>query len=261
MKIKFIGTGSGKTSLKRYHSSFLISSTNYNMLVDCGDGISRAILNQNISFNSIDYILISHLHADHYAGLPSLLTQMKLTGRKKVLSVFVHSSEKEFMEDFIFHSYLFKERMSFELRVIPFDDEREIKVTEKFNFTARLNSHLDKYKKYDTENKLGFASLSFLLKDEENSLIYSGDIGTEKDLYLFNQKVDLFVTETTHIKFDNVVDVLEKLNPGKLILTHIGDDFEESLEQYLKSLPEHLKSRIILTFDGLELNQFKQNPL
>ena len=25
-------------------------------------------------------------------------------------------------------------------------------------------------------------------------------------------------------------DVLEKLNPGKLILTHIGDDFEESLE-------------------------------
>ena len=175
------------------------------MLVDCGDGISRAILNQNISFNSIDCILISHLHADHYAGLPSLLTQMKLTGRNKVLSVFVHSSEKDFIEDFILHSYLFKERMSFEFKIIPFDDEREIKVNENFNFTARLNSHLDKYKKYDIENKLGFASLSFLFKDDENSLIYSGDIGTEKDLYLFNQKVDLFITETTHIKVDNAV--------------------------------------------------------
>jgi len=151
--------------------------------------------------------------------------------------------------------------MSFELRIIPFDDEREIRVNENFNFTARLNSHLDKYKKNDTENKLGFASLSFLLKDEENSLIYSGDIGNEKDLYLFNQKVDMFITETTHMKVDNVVEVLEKLNPGKLILIHIDDDFEESLEQYLKSLPEHLKSRIILTFDGLELNQFEQNPL
>jgi ribonuclease Z len=226
------------------------------MLVDCGDGISRAVLNLNISFNSIDCILISHLHADHYTGLPSLLAQMKLAGRKKILSVFVNSSEKDFIEDFIFHSYLFKERMSFDLKIVAFDDEREIKVNENFNFTTRLNSHLDKYKKYDTENKLGFASLSFLFKDDENSLIYAGDIGTEKDLYLFNQKVDLFITETTHIKVENLIDIFEKLNPGKLILTHIGDDFEESLEQYLESLPEHLKSRIILTFDGLELNQF-----
>jgi ribonuclease BN (tRNA processing enzyme) len=261
VKIKFIGTGSGKTSLKRYHTSFLISSTNHNMLVDCGDGIPRAVLNQNVSFNSIDSILISHLHADHYAGLPSLLTQMKLTGRNKLLSLFIHSSDKDFIKEFILHSYLFKERMSFELKIIPFNEEREINVTEKFNFIAGLNSHLDKYKKYDAENKLGYASLSFLFKDDENSLIYSGDIGTEKDLYLFNQKVDLFITETTHIKFDNVVEVLEKLNPGKLILTHIGDEFEKSLEQYLESLPKQLKSRIILAFDGLELNQIKKNPL
>ena len=144
MKIKFIGTGSGKTSLKRFHTSFLISSTNHNMLVDCGDGISRAILNQNISFKSIDSILISHLHADHYAGLASLLTQMKLTGRTKVLSIFIHSREKDFIEDFISHSYLFKERMSFELKIIPFVDKREITANENINFTARLNSHLDK---------------------------------------------------------------------------------------------------------------------
>jgi ribonuclease BN (tRNA processing enzyme) len=151
--------------------------------------------------------------------------------------------------------------MSFELKIIPFDDEREIKVNENFNFTARLNSHLDKYNKYDTENKLGFASLSFLFKDDENSLIYSGDIGNENDLYLFDTKVDWYITETTHIKVDNLTEVFENLNPGKLILTHIGEDFEESLEQYLNSLPNHLKSRIILTFDGLELNQSKQNPL
>jgi ribonuclease Z len=150
------------------------------MLVDCGDGISRAILNQNISFNSIDCILISHLHADHYAGLPSLLTQMKLTGRNKLLLLFVHTRDKDFIKEFILHSYLFKERMSFELRIIPIDDEREIKVTEKFNFTARLNSHLDKYKSASSStlpppdlDKLGFASLSFLFKDDENSLIYS----------------------------------------------------------------------------------------
>ncbi len=113
MKIKFLGTGSGKTSLNRYHSSFLISSSTNSLLVDCGDGISKAILKQNIDFNSFNSILISHFHADHFAGLPSLLTQMKLGGRKNELTIFVHSSEKPFLEDFICHSYLFKRANDF----------------------------------------------------------------------------------------------------------------------------------------------------
>lgn len=254
MKIKFLGTGSGKTSLNRYHSSLLISSSNYNLLVDCGDGISKVILTQNIDFNSIDSVLISHFHSDHFSGLPSLITQMKLSSRKNELGIFVHSSEKDFLEDFIFHSYIFKARMNFKLSIIPFNEEKEIKLSKDFSFYSKLNSHLDKYRKYNQKNKLGFASLSFLFKDDENSCIYSGDVGNENDLYLFDQKVDLFITETSHIKFENVLDLLGKLDPAKIILTHIGDDFEKSLSDSFLSLPENLKSFIISAYDGLELN-------
>ena len=88
-------------------------------------------------------------------------------------------------------------------------------------------------------------------------MILASIVKTEKDLYFFNQKVDLFITETTHIEVENVVKILKKLNPCKLVLTHIGEDLEESLGKYLESLSEHLKSRVILTFDGLELNHFK----
>lgn len=261
MKIKFLGTGSGQTSLNRFHSSFLISSSNHNLLVDCGDGISKAILKQNINFNSIDSILISHFHADHFPGLPSLLTQMKLSSRKNDLTIFVHSSEKDFLDSFIFHSYLFKERMTFNLKLISFHAETEIKVVEKFNFVSKINSHLDKYKKYDFENKLGFASLSFYFKDDENSLIYSGDIGNENDLYLFNQKVDWFITETTHIRKENILKLLEKSDPTEIILTHIGDDFEKPLNEFHQSLPNHIKSRIIQAFDGFELNPYHSGCL
>ena len=261
MKIKFLGTGSAKTSLIRFHSSLLISSSKQNLLVDCGDGISKAILKQNINFNSIDSILISHFHADHFSGLPSLLTQMKLLSRKNDLTIFVHSSEKDFLEDFIFHSYLFKERMTFKLNIVWFDEEKEVLLSDDFKFISKLNSHLDKYKKYDQQNKLGFTSLSFLFWDYENSAIYSGDIGSENDLYIFNQKVDWFITETTHIKSENIINLLDKLDPEKIILTHIGDDFEKPLTNFYQSLPEHLKSRIITAFDGLELNQSTQNSL
>lgn len=255
MNIKFLGTGSGVTLLHRFHSSFLITSSNYNLLVDCGDGISKAILSQNIEYNSIDSILISHFHADHYSGLPSLITQMKIDKRKKDISIFVHSSEKDFLEDFILHSYLFKERMTFDLRIVPFNEENEIIINNKFRFVSKINSHLNKYKKHDKENKLSFISLSFLFKDDENSCIYTGDVGNEKDLYLFNQKVDWFISELTHIEIENLLEVFEKLSLQKIVLTHIADNFENSIKNYLESLPNHLKSRFIMACDGLELNQ------
>jgi len=255
VKIKFLGTGSAQTSLNRYHSSFLISSSNHNLLVDCGDGISKAILAQGIDFNSIDSILISHFHADHYSGLPSLITQMKLLSRKNELTIFVHSSEKDFLEDFIFHSYLFKERMTFDLSIVSFDEEQKVNINENLYFTSKVNTHLYKYKQFDKKKKLGFSSLSFLFKDDENSVNYSGDVGSENDLYIFDQKVDWFITETTHIKSENIINLIDKLDTVKIILTHIGDDFEKPLNDFHQSLPVSLKSRIILAFDGLELNQ------
>lgn len=255
MRIKFLGTGSAQTSHNRFHSSFLISFSNHNLLVDCGDGISKAILKQNINFNSIDSILISHFHADHFSGLPSLVTQMKLLSRKNALIIFVHSSEKDFLEDFIFHSYLFKERMTFNLIIVSFDEGKEVLLSDDLKFTSKFNSHLDKYKKYDQQSRLGFASLSFLFKDEENTCIYTGDIGSENDLYIIDQKVNWFITETTHIKSENIINLIDKLDPIKIILTHISDDFEKPLNDFHQSLPVSLKSRIILAFDGLELNQ------
>jgi ribonuclease Z len=262
MKIKFLGTGSGKTSLNHYHSSFLISSSNHSLLVDCGDGISKAILTQNIDFNSIDSILISHFHADHFSGLASLITQMKLLSRKKDLIIFIHSSEKKFLEDFIFHSYLFKERMTFHLKIIAFFEEREITVNDNFYFISKINSHLNKYKQYDSNNRLGFVSLSFYFKDDTNSLIYSGDIGSEKDLFLFNQKVDWFISEITHINPSSLINVLQDLDPNKIILTHIDDEMEPIINAFIvEVLSLEEKSRFVVAFDGLEISQFSSGCL
>lgn len=261
MRIKFLGTGSAQTSLNRFHSSFLISSSIHNLLVDCGDGISKAILKQNIDFNSIDSILISHFHADHYSGLPSLLTQMKLLSRKNDLTIFVHSSEKIFLEDLIFHSYLFKERMTFNLIIVSFDEEKEILLSDDFKFTSKLNSHLDKYKRASLETSplqgkvLGFASLSFLFKDDENSCIYTGDVGSESDLYLFDQQVKFYISEITHISPLVLINLLQNQKPEIIVMTHLDDRTEEVIEFfYNKILRSSEKSQILIAFDGLELN-------
>jgi ribonuclease Z len=253
VKIIFLGTGSGKTSLKRHHSSVLISSENYNLLVDCGDGISSAILKQNISFSSIDSILISHFHADHYSGLASLITQMKLLGRKETLTIFIHKSLKDFLEDYFFHSYLFREKLGFEMKVISFEIGEKIKLTQSFGFTSRLNSHLEKYRKYNSTNKLSLVSLSFLFNDEKNSAIYSGDIGSQ-DLYLFNDKVDWFITEVSHIDLKELSIIFNKNRPEKIILTHIDDETEVVLQKFINSFPSDQKSHYFIAHDAFILD-------
>ena len=228
--IKFIGTGSGKTSLKRYHSSFIISNKGYNLLVDAGDGISKAILSMKISFTSINGILITHLHPDHFAGLASLIVQMKLTGRNNALQIIVHKKLKKFVENYLLSSYLFKERMNFEFIIKTFEHNKTFKVNESVSFVSKQNSHLDKYKKYSSAEELNFVCSSILFEINKKNIFYTGDVGKKEDLYLFkNYKSDIIISEITHLSIEDLVEASNYLKPEKIYLTHISEETEHIL--------------------------------
>lgn len=252
MKIQFIGTGSGKTSLLRAHSSFIISEKKNHILVDCGDGISRALLLQDVDFLSIDSIIISHLHPDHYSGLPLLLSQMKMNGRKAELKIFVHTSLEKFLKSFLRQSYIFNERMGYEISFRGFDHHQPFSICEKINCISKPNTHLDKYRSSDPKNELSFESSGFLFTSNSTSIFYTGDVGSADDLSLFDDPdYDHLVTETTHISIPDLISFIEKREITKVFLTHIGDEVEDELRLILKQLPANLKSKIVLAFDGM----------
>jgi len=254
LEIKFIGTGSGKTSLKRFHSSFLISSNDFNLLVDAGDGISKALLTHNVSFNEIDGILFSHLHPDHFSGIGTLLVQMKVINRKKSLKIFIHDSLAAAVKDFILSSYLFEERMDFEIVYCAFKNNEEFIVSDKIKFIARQNTHLDEYLKYDIEKKLSFSCSSFLFNLNKNNIVYTGDVGKAEDLYLFKDfQISMLISESTHVSKENLLTAFEKLRPGKLILTHIPDEVEQNLMDWESSLSDEIRNNFVLSYDGMTL--------
>lgn len=254
MKIKFLGTCSGKTTLYRNHTSFLIFAEDHTLLVECGDGVSRALLSFGINYNAIDSILISHLHADHFSGLPSLITQMKLHNRTRNLILYIHESNKNFIEDFIYHSYLFRNRLGFELMIKTFGEDKST-INDKFSFFAKLNSHLRKYS--ESIDKIEpFPSTSFLFDVHQKKIIYTGDIGSSQDLKLFNQKVDLLITEATHIILDEIKEISSNPDFNKIILTHYDDNLEKDFKFLLTDPDSGNFSNISLASDGLELSQF-----
>lgn len=255
LKIKFVGTGSGKTSLDRYHSSILINYENYNLLIDAGDGISRALISCNIDFNSIDGIIFTHLHPDHFAGFPSLIVQMKMNNRKHPLDIFMHKSLKDFIKEFLLYSNLLPERMKFEINYKTFSEGERILISKNFFLVAKRNSHLSKLESYSSQYaNLNFLSLSLLVEVQNKRLIYTSDIGSEEDLFLFNQNPsDIFITEATHLKPEILINSLPEINTERIILSHLTDEDTETLSAILTTQTDDLKNKTSFGFDGLSL--------
>jgi ribonuclease Z len=48
------------------------------MLVDCGEGAQLSLRRQHVKFSRITDVFISHMHGDHFLGLPGLLSTLSL---------------------------------------------------------------------------------------------------------------------------------------------------------------------------------------
>ena len=100
MKIKVLGTGNAFNQEARLNSAYLIETTQATILIDCGFTVPFALQKSSIHFSSIDYILITHYHGDHYAGLASLLLGLKyVSPQYKKLTIIGPGDIKEKLRD------------------------------------------------------------------------------------------------------------------------------------------------------------------
>lgn len=76
--VTILGCGSATPTLRHNPSAQLVTYRRHNMLVDCGEGTQLQLRRYGISFARIDHIFLSHLHGDHFLGLPGLLSTMAL---------------------------------------------------------------------------------------------------------------------------------------------------------------------------------------
>ena len=75
MKVTFVGTGT-MGSITRANQSLLID----NVLFDIGSGIVKKLESLKIYTKFIDYIVISHIHADHFFDIANFLIGRNIRG-------------------------------------------------------------------------------------------------------------------------------------------------------------------------------------
>ncbi len=88
LALTILGNNSAIPAFDRNPTAQVLQSADEACLIDCGEGTQMQMAKYKIRRAKINYIFISHLHGDHYFGLPGLLTSMSLLGRTHDLHLY-----------------------------------------------------------------------------------------------------------------------------------------------------------------------------
>lgn len=87
-ELLILGSSSASPTSERNPSAQLLNISERLFLIDCGEATQIQLRRFKARFQAIDHIFISHLHGDHFFGLPGLLSSMHLLGRKQELNIY-----------------------------------------------------------------------------------------------------------------------------------------------------------------------------
>jgi ribonuclease Z len=86
LSILFAGTAASVPTSRRGLPALLVRRGGDRILFDCGEGTQRQLM-QSVGLTELTEIFITHLHADHWLGLPGMLKTFDLRGRERPLQV------------------------------------------------------------------------------------------------------------------------------------------------------------------------------
>lgn len=95
MKVTILGCYSATPRTFNNPTSQVLEINNQSFLIDCGEGTQVQLRKNKIKFTRIKSIFITHLHGDHFFGLPGLISTFHLLGRKTELHIYGPKGIKE----------------------------------------------------------------------------------------------------------------------------------------------------------------------
>lgn len=97
-ELKILGVNSALPAHGRNPTAQYLRIDSDHFLIDAGEGLQKSLGQYKIPRQKVLNIFISHLHGDHYFGLPGLLNSYVLQGREEELNIYSPSGLKEIID-------------------------------------------------------------------------------------------------------------------------------------------------------------------
>jgi len=98
MEITILGSNSSVPRGDRRPSAQFLKTLHHAHLIDCGEGTLFQLMKFKCKYFKLKNIFISHLHGDHIFGIFGLINQLKIEGRKELLTIYAPKGLKEIIQ-------------------------------------------------------------------------------------------------------------------------------------------------------------------
>jgi ribonuclease BN (tRNA processing enzyme) len=221
MRLTIVGSGDAFGSGGRFNTCFLLETAKGVLLVDFGASSLVALKARDIDSDRIDGILLSHLHGDHFGGLPFLLLDAQFLARRERPLLIAgppgtHARLDQLLEVFFPLSTLNKWRFSWKVMEIEVGSATEVlghsvSTAEVVHFS-------------------GAPSTALRICDGEKVFAYSGDTEWVETLVPIADGADLFIIEcynysghpSGHLTWQILKPRLKELRARRIMLTHMS---------------------------------------
>jgi len=225
--VRFLGSGDAFGSGGRLQASVLIESGGFHALLDCGTttliGLKRAAIDPAV----VDVILVSHLHGDHFGGIPFFLLDAQFSRRLRPLVVAgppgLAERLRQAMEVFFPGSSVVARKFDTKLVELPPEVPTPLGA-----LTVSA---------YEVRHESGAPAYALRLSIGGRVVAYSGDTEWTEALPKAAEDSDLFICEAYfyekrvpyHLDCRTLLEHRSQIRTRRLVVTHMSADMLERL--------------------------------
>jgi ribonuclease BN (tRNA processing enzyme) len=223
VSVRFLGSGDAFGSGGRFQTCIHVRLDATHLLIDCGASSLVTMKRFGVDPSLIDIILLSHLHGDHFGGLPFfILDAQYISRRKKPLVVAgppgLEARIREATE--VLYPGSYETERDFALEFVELEGETDTKV-EPLVVTP-----------YSVVHPSGAPAYALRVEYKDKVIAYSGDTEWTDALIQAAHKADLFICECSfleksggyHLDYQTLMEHRSELECQRLVLTHMNDE-------------------------------------
>jgi ribonuclease BN (tRNA processing enzyme) len=242
-RVVFLGTGDAFSAGGRFQAAYLVQDSEGSMLLDCGSATLTSMNRHGLTPGSIDTVLLSHFHGDHFAGLPFLFLHYTYAEPRREPLRIVGPPEVEERVMLLCRAMYpdsAAEKLPFELQFIEVRPGKELILNGRAIECFPV-PHMDRSPSY-----------GYRLRSKDWKIVYSGDTGWTEGLPAHTEGADLFICECSffetryamHLDYPRIIENLERFGAKRIVLTHLGQEV----------LRRHQEIDLEMAHDGMVLS-------